>query len=198
MASSERPTILAVTLVSSQYATRPGRLDALDLGQVHRWYTDRLHRAGIGSSVGVLEDSLVEHEHNAHPRRWLWHYHGLAFTNDPVGLKNRLTEIFVSDDWVPRPVYAPPWNGRSKWLRYCYKLDSRCRISLDRQVHYDKRHQRLRKRPDSRKLTPDELLELLLFHDKVSLDSRIVTTGAQLRTTSKGCQIVKLRRPKHR
>ncbi len=51
---------------------------------------------------------------------------------------------------------------------------------------------------DSRRLTPDELLELLLFHDKISLDSRIITKGAQLRSTSAGCQIVELRRPKQR
>ncbi len=192
--------VVAITIVPAGLSSDPGELDDLPISQVHRRATDRLAKAKVHVGVGVLEVGLVEHADGRYPLAWAWHLHGVALTRNPDALAKRLKMAFPRTDVVPRPVQVVPWDGSRKWLRYCHKLDGRCRVGFNDQLHFNVRKQQPRtcRTTERRSLTPDERLELLLFHDKISLDSRILTKGAQLRSTQKGCSIVKLRRPKRK
>jgi hypothetical protein len=200
--SKKKPTQqpVAITLVPNDLTSAPGQLGTPDVAVVHRRVTDRLAKAKLQLGVGVLEVNLVEHQDGRYPTAWAWHLHGLAFTRKPEALAKRLGKAFPRTDVVPRPVRVTPWDGSSKWPRYCYKLDTRCRIGVDDATHFDVRKQEPRESrgTTTRRLTSQEFLELLVFHDGISLDSRILTKGAQIRSTSEGGRVVKLRRPKRR
>ena len=189
---------VAITLVPSGLTSPPGQLGTPTIAQVHRRVTDRLAKAKVYLAAGVLEVSLVEHQGGRYPPAWAWHLHGVAMTRNPEVLKRRLAKAFPRSDTVPRPVHVTSWDGDPTWLRYCHNLDRRCRVGVDDQAHFDVRKQQPRtsRGTASRKLNSNEFLELLLFHDRISLDSRIITKRAQLRSSSTGCRIVKMRRPK--
>jgi hypothetical protein len=189
---------VAITLVPTGLTSKVGELGEPTVSQVHRRVTDHFAKANVYRAVGVLEVSLVEHSSDRYPPAWVWHLHGVALTRNPDALAKRLKMAFPRTDVVPRPVQVVPWDGSRKWLRYCHKIDDRCRVGVNDQLHFDVRKQQPRtcRTTERRSLTPDERLELLLFHDSISLDSRILTKGAQLRLTKTGCRIVKLRRPK--
>jgi hypothetical protein len=189
---------MTITLVPSGFTSTPRQLGTPTIAQVHRRVTDRLAKAKVYLAVGVLEVSLAEHQEERYPPAWAWHLHGVAMTRNPEVLKRRLANAFPRSDTVPRPVRVTPWNGDAKWLRYCHKLDRRCRVGVDDEAHFDVRKQKPRtsRGTASRKLNSNELLELLLFHDRISLDSRIITKRAQLRSSGVGCRIVKMRRPR--
>ena len=201
MSTTKAPMqLVAITVVPAGLGSTPGNLGTPTIKTVHRRVTDYLAKAKVHMAIGVLEVSLSEHQQNRYPRAWMWQLHGLALTRNPDALADRLTKAFPRTDAVPRPVHVEPWDGRTKWLQYCHKIDRRCRIGVDDEVQFDPRKQKARKcrTTTRRSLTPDELLELLLFHDQISLDSRILTKGAQLRMTKDGCRIVKLRRPRRK
>jgi hypothetical protein len=189
---------VAITLVPDGLISKPGNMNDLQISLVHRRVTDRLAKAKVWSAAGVLEVGLVEHVKSRYPRAWGWHLHGIALTRDPAALTKRLAKAFPKTDAVPRPVRVTPWDGSPRWLRYCHKLEGRCRVGVDDEPHFEARKKEPRKCRDTkpRSLTSNERLELLLFHDNISLDSRILTKGAQLRSSKKGCSIVRLRRPK--
>ena len=190
---------VAITLVPSGLTSKPGELGDLTVEQVHRRTTDRLAKAKVPMAIGVLEVGLVEHADGRYPPAWAWHLHGVALTRNPAALARRLKVAFRKTDAVPRPVRVTPWDGNSRWLRYCYKIEPRCRVGVDNQLRFRPRLNKARKNrgTKSRTLSPKEYLELLSFHGQISLDSRILTKGAQLRSTQRGgCQLVKLRSPK--
>lgn len=191
-----RPT--AVTLVLDGAVSAPGELGSPTVEQVRRRFIDRLANAKVQLACGVLEVALVEHEHDRYPTAWAWHLHGLVFTRNADDLAKRLSKVFPSSDTVPRPVFLVPWDGNLRWLRYSHKLDTQCRIGVDDSTHFDVKTQETRRSRGTKKraLTASERLELLTFHDKISLDSRIITRRAQLRSTKDGCAIVRLRRPR--
>ena len=141
--SKKKPTQqpVAITLVPNDLTSAPGQLGTPDVAVVHRRVTDRLAKAKLQLGVGVLEVNLVEHQDGRYPTAWAWHLHGLAFTRKPEALAKRLGKAFPRTDVVPRPVRVTPWDGSSKWPRYCYKLDTRCRIGVDDATHFDVRKQ---------------------------------------------------------
>jgi hypothetical protein len=190
----------AVTLVNSKLAGPPQELSDWSIRHIHRIFTDCLGKAKVLRGVAVLEVGLVEHRDERYPSQWLPQLHGVVFTRDPNGLKKRLKRVFQATDMVPRPVHVESWNGDQRYLRYCHKLETQCRVGVDDATRYDFRRQQPRKcrTTERRKLTADERLELLLFHDRISLDSRILTKGAQLRLSSNDCRMIRLRRPKRR
>lgn len=198
--SHRKPELAAftVTLVGDNITSKPGQLGEPDIGQVHRKLTDSLGRARVKTSVTVAEVSMIEHESKRYPRQWLWHQHGFVFTRNPVALALRLEKQFPKSDLVPRPIRIVLWDGDEKWPRYCYKLPTRSRVGIDGVLRFDKKKQRYRQTrgTKSRSLKPEEFLELLLYFDRISLDSRIITRGSQLRASKSGCKIVLLRRPK--
>ena len=189
---------MALTIVPAGITSEPGKLDTPTLAQVHRRLTDLLAKAKVTTAICVLEIVLIEHENGRYKPAWIWHGHGLGFTGHPERMAKRLSNVFLRTDIIPRPVRVVPWNGGSGWLRYCYKLERRCRIGIDDVRHFDirKKAERKCRGTKPRTLTPDERLELLLFHDRSSLDGRLITKGAQLRLTRRGCRIVKMRRPR--
>jgi hypothetical protein len=202
MTKRQKPPVqpYAVTLVNSKIICPPGVLAEWRIERAHRFYTDCLGKAKVLRGVAVLEVGLVEHQDGRYPRQWLPQLHGLLFTHDPDGLKKRLKRVFPATDMVPRPVVMKPWDGNGRYLRYCHKLETRCRVGVDVATRYDLRRGKPRKcrATETRKLTPEERLDLLIFYDRISLDSRILTKGAQLRLTSEGCRMIRLRRPKRR
>jgi hypothetical protein len=189
---------MTVTLVLPGLTSKPGELGDPTIERAHRRMVDHMAKAKVHLGVGVLEVCLIEHVNGRYPTAWGWHMHGVACTRNPVALSKRLSKAFPTSDAVPRPVRVVPWDGKISWLRYCHKLDDRCRVGVDDQPHFDVRKQqpRISRGTKVRSLNPNERLELLLFHDQISLDSRIVVKGAQLRSTKNGCRIVKLRRPR--
>jgi hypothetical protein len=198
MSTTKKPMrLVTITIVPTWLTSHRGQLGTPAIEQVHRRVTDRLAKANVYRAAGVLEVRLVEDQGDRYPSAWAWHVHGLALTRDPDALAKRLAKVFPRTDVVPCPVRLTPWDGGPKWLRYCYKLDSSCRVGVD-DARLDVRKQQLRKGrgTTSRSLMPTKKLELLLFHDRIGLDSRILTKGAQLRSTSDGCRIVKLQRTK--
>jgi hypothetical protein len=188
----------AVTIVPGSLSSPVGHLGQPSIAQVHRRLTDRLAKAKVLLLIGVLEVTLVEHDSGRYRPRWLWHLHGVAQTRDIEGLAKRLRREFPSTDMVPRPVRVVPWDGNRKWLRYCFKLDGRCRIGIDAVDHFDPQQQQPRtsRRTRWRRLSANEKLEFLRHFDSVSFDDRVLTKGAQLRSSSGGYKLVKMRRPK--
>lgn len=135
---------MAITLVPDATTSPPDQLGNPTIDQVHRRMTDRLAKAKVALAAGVLEVSLVEHEQDRYPLGWAWHLHGIAFTRNPKALAKRLAKAFPRSDSVPRPVRVTPWDGRLQWLRYCHKLDRRCRVGLDDETRFDVRKQETR------------------------------------------------------
>lgn len=187
-----------MTLVRARPRSKPSDLGDPTVTQMHRWVTDHCAKAKVRLGVGVLEVVRVEHATGRYPPAWAWYFHGIAMTRNADALSKRLSKAFPTSDAVPRPVRVVPWDANPRWLRHCHKIDDRCRVGIDDQPHFDVRKQQFRisRGTKAQSLTANERLELLLFHDQISLDSRILVKGAQLRSTKSGCRIVKLRRPK--
>ena len=190
----------AVTIVPGTQGSRLNLLGTPSIAQVHRWFTDQLAEAKLVMAVGVLEVSLVEHENDRYPARWLWHMHGLVQTRNIDALTDRLKDVFPATDMVPRPLRVVPWDGKRGWLRYAFKINTRARVGVDAVQRFDTRTGKARtcRGTTYRKLTDSERLELLTFCDRIRLDDRIVLKRAQFRTNKSGLVLVKMARPKGR
>lgn len=189
---------VAVTLVPTGLTSAPGNLGNPTMAQVRRRITDRLAKAGVQMAFCVAETTLVEHADGRYPKHWAWHVHGIALTRNRESLAEGLAKAFPRNDMVPRPRHVVTWDNGIAWLRYCHKLERFCRVGIDDAIRYDVHTHKTRtyRATTLRRLTGEERLEQLLFHDRIGLGSRIITKGAQLRSTREGCSLVKMRRPR--
>ena len=189
--------LAAVTIVTGNQASSVGHLGTRSPAQVHRWFTDKLAEARVRMAIGVIEVTLIEHEEGRYDTQWISHIHGIIETRNRRALAKRLLEVFPASDMVPRPNTVVPWDGSSKWLRYCYKSKPRVRVGTDNLERFNVRTgaNRVCRGTTYRALNDEEFLEYLLFMDSTGLGDRITTIGAQLRSSSQGCKLVKMHRP---
>jgi hypothetical protein len=194
--SRPQVTFAAVTIVPGSLASLPGYLGAPTVDQVHRWFTDRLAGARLTLLVGVLEVQFVSCPR--FPSQWLWHLHGLVETRNIDQVGRRLRALFPASSLVPRPIQIKPWDDSRRWLRYCLKLELRRRVGIGAMSRFNMGQQKPRhcRGTKSLRLDSKEFLELVSFLDSIRLDDRIITKGSQLRASSNGCNLVKMRRPK--
>ncbi len=175
-------TIVCVSIVPADGATKPGQLTkAQHARNVRRW-KEALGRAGVTWFIGGSDWSFNEHDEDRYPAHWSDHFYGFTATTDLEALKQRLQQQFAKTDAIPRPVKVQPWDGNKKPIRYMVKSEFWRRIGTDEGERFDKTHGEKRscRATDKQPLRSARKRELLLHLDEIGLHGRLVMRWLQI------------------
>jgi hypothetical protein len=175
-------TIVCVSIVPADGATKPGNLTKGQHARNVRRWKEALGRAGVTWFIGGSDWSFNEHDEDRYQPHWSHHLYGFAATTDLEELKKRLQHQFPKTDAIPRPVKVQVWDGKKRPIRYMVKSKFWRRIGTDDGERFDKAHgeQRSCRATDKQPLPSSRRRELLLHLDEIGLQGRLVMRWLQI------------------
>jgi hypothetical protein len=179
---SSKMTIVCLSVVPADGASKPGQLSAAQHQRNTRRWKEALGRAGITWFVGGNDWSFNEHQDDRYPAHWSHHFYGFTATTDLEGLKKALQQQFPKTDAIPRPVKVQPWDGKKRPIRYMLKPEFWRRIGLDEGQRFNKTDGKNRscRATDKQPLKSSQKRELLLHLDQIGFQGRLMLRWLQI------------------
>ncbi len=179
---SSDTTIVCVSIVPADGASKPGNLAKDQHARDVRRWKEALGRAGITWFVGGNDWSFNEHDEDRYPGHWSHHFYGITATTDLEKLKKALQRQFPKTDTIPRPVQVQVWDGKEKPITYMLKSEFRRRIGTDDGERFDKPNAGTRscRATDKQPLRSTEKRDLLLHLDQIGLQGRLMLRRVQI------------------
>jgi hypothetical protein len=180
---ADQEPIYRISIVPNGSITPVGGLDTLDTANFARRLRRAFQQAGSQWVAGGVDFSVNEHKDGRYDAFWCPHFYGFTTADSAKDLKNALKRVFRNSDAIPRPVAVKEWDGRSRALRYAFKVNFKRRIGVDDVTRLDSKTGEFRRFRDtlSDRLRASEKLELALFLDEQDIGGRLVLRNAQLR-----------------
>ena len=168
-------SLVAITIIPAKPIIRPGKLPALNIGNLQRCLKYALDKAEIGAAIGAVAFSYNEDKDGKYSPFWSGHFYIITSVAGKARLKKILRRLFASDRRIPRPVRVSTFNNSARRRSYAFKTQFNRRVGIDAD-NYNKADGSSRKcRNTSRqRLRAAERLELYIYLDRIGLAERFI------------------------
>jgi hypothetical protein len=165
--------LVALSLVLPNSIVAQGSLNSFDVRNMQRRLKARLDDADINVAIGAIDFSFNEDEQGKYPGFWCPHAYTIVATEDRQRLAARLKGFKPSPE-IPHPTKVTPFKNTADRRSYAMKMHFGRRIGYDDQRILNNGKVRYFRNTRSDSLRALELLELLLFLDKIGFADRAI------------------------
>jgi hypothetical protein len=174
---NESRELVAINIVPCIPIVEPGQLQTIDIVKLQRRLKYALNAVGVGTAIGGIDFSFNEDREGKYPPFWCPHFY-LITTENKKKLGDKLRQIYLKSDEVPRPVKISSFKNIARRRSYAFKM------YFERRTGYlDTKNQngKIRKcRNTSKgKLRAAERLELYTYLDKIGFAGRVIFRSAK-------------------
>jgi hypothetical protein len=182
--------LVAVSIVPSGRIIPPGQLSVLDIAKLQRRLKYALKQTKITVALGGIDFSLNEDREGKYQPFWCPHFYLITSTENKKKLGDKLRQIYVKSEEVPRPVKISSFKNIARRRSYALKMIFYRRVGYH-QIKNNNGKSRKCRNTSRQKLRAAERLELFIYLDKIGLASRVIFRRAKPVVKSSPVKIVK-------
>jgi hypothetical protein len=175
---NESHELVAINIVPCIPIVEPGQLQTIDIVNLQRRLKYALKQTKITVALGGIDFSFNQNHEGEYPPFWCPHFYLITSTKNKKKLGDKLRQIYVKSDEVPRPVKISSFKNIARRRSYALKMIFYRRVGYH-QIKNNNGKSRKCRNTSRQKLRTAERLELYTYLDKIGFAGRVIFRRAK-------------------